>query len=411
MMPTFLAVGALALGNGALQNTSRVVWNVSLPGSPPIHASPVVAGDTLLYSTLEPDCKLYCANASNGETLWTYSPPQRDTSDPKNSRCGLRTTVRLGLNESLIHGANDNNTFFALDTSTGTEEWLEMAPNATCPDSSTGKTRPCEVYSLALLVPFDGQTVRLQGSEDGHVRAWTAATGQLLWDKDIGGQSKGMLVAANGSPVLNPSNASQFIIGVDDGFLHCLEIATGQSCGTVETCGSTDTLPSVDSARNLLFTSCESDAQVSNPSKPIKGSVNGGVGAVSTDTFSYRWKHTDSRGIPLYVPEADLVFVGYTNGTVAALSPTNGSTVWINGQVPGKKAFFGACVYDGSRNRIYCANEGNTVVALDAATGQLQWTQSTSGILAELIGPAISSDSQHLFVGDYKGNLASLRLD
>ena len=42
--------------------------------------------------------------------------------------------------------------------------------------------------------------------------------------------------------------ASQIVIGADTGFLHCLDVKTGRSCGRLPTCGAMDTLPSVDTA-------------------------------------------------------------------------------------------------------------------------------------------------------------------
>ena len=137
----------------------------------------------------------------------------------------------------------------------------------------------------------------------------------------------------------------------------------------------------------------------------------GWVGAIRTDTMTYQWKHNDSTGVPLYVAAEDAVFVGYDNGTVAALDPVNGSTVWVNNAISNGKEYFGTCVYDGPRKRLYCDNMYSGVLALDAKTGHLEWSQTFDGILAEILGPAITDDNQHLIVGDYHGNLVSLRLD
>ena len=48
----------------------------------------------------------------------------------------------------MLHGGNDNNTFFAVNASTGETIWTSLQPYALCPDS--GHMRPCEVYSLPI---------------------------------------------------------------------------------------------------------------------------------------------------------------------------------------------------------------------------------------------------------------------
>jgi outer membrane protein assembly factor BamB len=123
-----------------------------------------------------------------------------------------------------VHIGSDNNSFIALDAASGAVVWSRAGPIATCLDS--GKSRPCEAYSTALIVPWPGESpgwrdVRVQGSEDGTVRAFDAATGEHIWNKTVGGE-------ANCSPVADPQNASQVVMAADDGFLYCLSVETGE---------------------------------------------------------------------------------------------------------------------------------------------------------------------------------------
>lgn len=105
-----------------------------------------------------------------------------------------------------IHVGTDKNGFIVLDATSGDVVWSRMEPLAICTDS--GKHRPCEVYSTALVLPRPrppgwSQKIRVQGSEDGTVRAFDAATGEhtCIWNKTVGAE-------VNGSPVANPLNAS-----------------------------------------------------------------------------------------------------------------------------------------------------------------------------------------------------------
>ncbi len=222
----------------------------------PVHASPVILNDTVLFSTLEPDCALYRLNTSTGDVLWRYSAPHRDTVDPSSSRCGLRATPRISgtaTGSHHVHIGSDNNSFIALDAASGDVVWTQLEPAAECIDS--GAARPCEVYSAALIVPWPTSSgagphdVRIQGSEDGTIRAFDAASGEHIWNKTVGDE-------ANGSPVVNPANGSQIAIAADDGYLYCLEVETGEECGRLATCGGMDTMPSVDQVNNILFYTC-----------------------------------------------------------------------------------------------------------------------------------------------------------
>lgn len=50
------------------------------PGA--VHASPIILNDTVLFSTLEPDCAFYRLNATSGAVLWRFAGPHRDSADP-----------------------------------------------------------------------------------------------------------------------------------------------------------------------------------------------------------------------------------------------------------------------------------------------------------------------------------------
>ena len=325
---------------------------VKTPLSANVHASPIV-GDTVLYSTLEPDCAFYRANASTGETIWRHPVPRRDTADPSNSRCGLRACARVSSDEHSVHFGTDNNSFVALAADTGALLWSRSVPYSVCIDPAKPagqQERPCEVYSTALLA---GGFLRIQGSEDGQVRAFDATTGAMEWSVAIGEQ-------ANGSPVVNPTNSSEVIIGADDGFLHCLATATGRGCGRLATCGSMDTLPSVDvMATGRLFYTCF------RPAADVGANHRSGwVGAVDMHTFTHQWTAGESCGIPLFTPaHPDVVFVGYMNGSIAALSAARGEPVWMTNSGGGE--FFGSLVFEPRRGLLYGVHVTGILIAVD----------------------------------------------
>jgi len=393
-----LMVDMLVVGLAASQHP-RVVFTHNTPSRSPVHASPVVMDGTVLYSTLEPDCAMYLANSSTGAVLWRFAAPRRNTDNPLLSRCGMRTTARVGPFKKLIHTGTDNNTFIAINASSGQAVWTRMETAATCKDGT--HYRPCEVYSTALLVSSETaerHMVRIQGSEDGIVRALQADSGAVLWTAELGSE-------ANGSPVLSPSNKSQFFIGTNDNFVYLLEVATGRLMGRVKTCGCVDTEPTVDNSTSTLFYTCFS----LDPSQP-GNHLGGFVGAVDSHNLTYRWKDNSSTGVPTYHAATGRVYVGYNNGTVAALHAKDGTIAWTNNQIPGQKEFFGAFVFDDKRGRLYGANIGGIVMALDTDTGSVIWSVSLGHPVAHQLGPAVSSDGEILFVGDYGGDFTAFSL-
>lgn len=405
-LSVLLSVFALLIVVASLHQTAsdaskpHVVFSHRTPQGSPVHASPVVVADMVLYSTLEPDCAMYIVNVTTGDILWRYQAPRRDSANPTQSRCGMRTTARFAAGTQLIHTGTDNNTFIAIDIGTKSVVWQRLETSATCKDGPN--YRPCEVYSTALLTNLTGlpagAKARIQGSEDGIVRCFNSNTGAVLWAVPLGSM-------ANGTPVLHPRNASQFFIGDNGGFLHLMEVATGRVMGRVKTCGCVDTEPSLDFRTATLFYTCFT----LDPNRP-GNHPSGAVGAVDTHSLETLWVDNSSTGVPSYLPTTDLLYVGYNNGTVAALHPANGTIVWVNNQVPGKKEFFGSFVFDGARSRLYGANTAGDVVALDTGTGNVVWTISLGHPVAHQLGPAMSSDENLLFVGDYGGTFTALSL-
>ena len=186
-----------------------VGFSLDTPSRAPVHASPIVIGDSVLYSTLEPDCGFYRANASTGDLIWRFEAPRRDTNDATAARCGLRACARVSADGRSIHASTDNNTFVMLDADSGEMVWSALEPPALCVDHARPvgqQNRPCEVYSTPLLVESGSGELRIQGSEDGKVRAFDAANGHLEWSVDLGDQ-------ANGSPALSPVNGKRNAAG------------------------------------------------------------------------------------------------------------------------------------------------------------------------------------------------------
>eukprot|EP00038_Savillea_parva_P012083 m.202138 g.202138 ORF g.202138 m.202138 type:complete len:414 (-) comp21684_c0_seq1:353-1594(-) len=399
---------------GAAGQPGRVAYKVPTSGSSPVQASPLTAlvptahqglpstpedlSPAVLYATLEPDCTVNAVDATSGQLLWRYAVRRRDTADPADSRCGIRGSMRLSPDGSLVHLGTDNNTFVAVRTADGTLAWNYSAPSSlAC--LNRGKNTTCEVYATALLVPWPGHanaTIRIQGSEDGHVRAFDAASGALVWDVDLGSE-------VDGTAVVNPVNGSEVIVGADDGQLYCLAIATGNRCGTFPSCGTMDSQPAVDPNASTLFFTCY--IMTIDPGKRNTGAIY----AVDAASGATQWKIVDAVGPPMFVN--GVVYVGLANGSVVALDPATGTSRWRNDNLPHASEFFGVLVFDASRGLLYGGNLGGMVVALEAATGKVVWSVDAGGPIANNFGPALAPDGTMLWVGTYAGDLVAITLE
>ena len=181
--------------------------------------------------------------------------------------------------------------------------------------------------------------------------------------------------------------------------MYCLSVETGEECGRLATCGGMDTMPSVDPVASMLFYTCY------YPPDPQHLNVHPGgwVAAVDMRTFTHRWINNGTGGIPMFSSLHKTLFVGYMNGSVAALNCSTGGTLWAMDSVPEKGEFFGPFVVDRLRDLLYGANLNGRVVAISPHTGHLISSVSVASTIANNIGPALSSDYGTLYVGTYHG--------
>ena len=371
----------------------RVAFTVETVKGSPVHASPVLqhdnassSGDRLLFGTLEPACRLYSIDGRTGEVLWSYEAGSGD------ERCGLRTVPVVDLANGLLHSATDNNTFFALPLRSGGEPaWTLRRPSVVCTDTPV-RLRACEIYSTALLL----RGMRLQGSEDGHMRALEAATGKVLWDFTAGGM-------VNGAPVL--VSETDIAFGSDDRNFYRMDATTGKVKAKLPHCGRMDTRPALNAKDGLVYFTCF------RPDDNPGDHPNGTVYAVDVETWTEKWKIDGPTGVPLYVPEEDLVVIGDNTGAVFALEPATGKRVWTAKDLPTQAEFFGNFVYDKQRRLLYGGNLGKSIMAVQAADGKLAWSMQLDGLIASQEGSPISRDGKLLYVGTYAGTLYALKLD
>ena len=88
-----------------------------------------------------------------------------------------RTTVYAALSDQNSRSPAEGGGLFALNIKTGENVWTVPAPKPAC----LGKPG-CTAAQMAPVTAIPG--VVFSGSMDGHLRAYAAADGKLLWDYD-----------------------------------------------------------------------------------------------------------------------------------------------------------------------------------------------------------------------------------
>lgn len=192
------------------------------------------------------------------------------------------------------------------------------------------------------------------GSQDGTFYALHARTGRVLWKTALGSTSS--------RPVVH---LGRIYIGTDDGYLVCMDTLDGEIRWKYATRGPI--LESPVLGEELIVFSNEADQ----------------VYALDLATGKFRWQYKGDtpeeftlRGHAGVAVDGELVFTGFSNGTVVALRAATGSVAWMSSLKGESDRFIdvdGTPVVAG--DRVYVTSSSGGVYALDKTTGLVRWRQ------------------------------------
>ena len=237
-----------------------------------------------------------------------------------------------------------------------------------------------------------GDTVYV-GSEAGTLLAMRALTGEVRWQKNIGSVSTAPLLARG-----------SLYIGTDDGFMLCLDPQTGAERWRYGTQGAIEQPPTI-SGDVLLF---------ANEADHVYGLD------VLTGKFKWQWKVTTPdeytlRGHAGIAAHGELVFTGFSDGTMAALRRDTGSVAWSTSLKGEGEKFVdvdSTPVVVGTT--VYVVSSSGGVYALDEATGLVKWRVP----LFDMSAPSetassgtITTDGVRLYVAAANLGIYALDLD
>jgi len=251
--------------------------------------------------------------------------------------------------------------------------------------------RPVTVPDNFVLRPDEAGGVGLDtarglvyvGSREGSLLAIDATTGDVRWERDLGGPVSSI-------PVLTADEAGETLfVGTDNGELFAFD-------------------PETVTERWRYAT----DGRIRNTALVVEGVVyfvnsRDQVFALDARTGKWRWQYeqelqtdftvhghaglTFARATDPDAEEIGRVFACFDNGKVAALAAGSGEALWLASVASSDGGNFVDCdttpLVDDAGGRVFVAGQSTGVYALGRDDGALQWQFPAEGIGAIVDGP------------------------
>lgn len=228
------------------------------------------------------------------------------------------------------------------------------------------------------------------GSDSGYFYAMKKKNGSKVWRFKTTGPINSVPAFSN----------DRVVFGDDDGHLYALTMADGKEAWRTELDSEILSAPAVGG--NRIFVTTE----------------EGTVAAVGADDGKILWKNERRQEFtgrlqmtirgnasPAVDPAADRLYVGFSDGTVQALSASGGKVLWEKSLAKEKtvkaNAFLdvdGTPLVDG--DRVYVSTFDGAIYALSAKNGAVLWSQSPgSGVGTALLGETlvVAASNGHLY--------------
>lgn len=190
------------------------------------------------------------------------------------------------------------------------------------------------------------------GSSSGELVALRASTGAVRWRKKVG--------AINSKPVVD---GGLLYLGTEDGVLLCLDAQTGDERWRYVSRGPIAQPPLVSGS--MVVGINEADQ----------------VFAVDSLTGAFKWQYKADtpeentlRGHAGVVGDGELLFTGFSNGSIIALRRDNGSVAWIQSLKAEASGFFDVDATPVLLDEtLYATSSSGGVYALDKTSGLVRW--------------------------------------
>ena len=227
-------------------------------------------------------------------------------------------------------------------------------------DVRTGETRwESTIGSSVTASPLYADGLVVAGTEEGMIVALDAATGEERWRLDAGSRAGASLAAADGT----------LFAGTEDGIVFALDIGTGARQWQLTTAGPLTRGPAIDDGRLYVGVAGGRFSAIDLATREVLWAAELGPGELATPAVSGETVYTATGLAELDAPHE-----------LVALNTADGSRRWAF-SAPSNQPLFVSAVDD---QMVYAGSEDFNVYGIDAATGQLQWTFETGGIVGSL---------------------------
>lgn len=277
--------------------------------------------------------------------------------------------------EKLLHFVTSKGEVFGVDFK-GVKAWSKQLTRTSPVDQSQKNARvdgPVSCFDETVFV----------GTMAGTLYALNAETGEERWSTDI---DSTILGAPTMQPAAGSLPARIYVIGQDDGALHCLNMNDGTPLWKSEPIDRCDGSPS-SGAGVLAFGSCASALHViSADSGEILHNISLGDDDQVAGGVAFR---------------GDSIFSGSHSGELFHANANTGAIVWSNTDAE-SEVFTTPAV---SPTHVIFGSMDDNFYALDRADGTLRWKFAARGLT---MSPVIAQDKVVVGAG---GILALLALD
>jgi len=291
-----------------------------------------------------------------------------EAGDDSTSETVTVTTAPADPKPSTVYVGSRDGTLYAVNVSTGTEEWAFSAPGGPVDSSPT---------------VVDG-TVYV-GSDDGTVYAVNASTGAQKWTFSDPGRVRSSPTVVDGTVYVGSRDSTLYAVDAQTGAEEwTFDTPTGAVYssptvvdGTVYVGSDDSTLYALDASSGTPEWQFDEPTGLVQSSPTVAdgtvyvGSNNDTLYAVNASSGAKEWNFTTPSGPVRASPTvADgTVYVGSNDGTLYAVDASSGTQEWAFTD-PGDQVISSPTVYRGT---VYAGSTDSTLYAVNASTGDQEW--------------------------------------
>jgi polyvinyl alcohol dehydrogenase (cytochrome) len=359
----------------------EVAWVIAFPQTPTMRSQPVIVGDTIFIAATDAG-RLYALDTNTGCTKWVYASDMT-------LRSSLAFADATDKSKAMIVLGDAAGKVHAVDALTGAKVWvtdvkLTSLNRITGAPMVSGGVVYAPISVIESNFPPADEYECCKGQ--GAVAALDLATGKKLWvGRTIDEDAKPTRIGRTGTQQWGPAGAMMWSTPVVDTKRRSLYAGTGESLSWPAT-NTSDAIIAYDmdtGAKRWIFQAAKND---------IWNSACGRRGANCDWPGEYWSPDFDFGATSMLITRSDgseLVIAGQKSGVVWALDPDTGQLVWSNkisrgsasGGVHWGMAFDGLRIFapsnDGSSSPDN-PNWGPGIHALNAATGEIEWSYKTN---------------------------------